>query len=91
MPFLAFASNNMQQYADGLAAGGNPDWRIKEALLFSIGSLNEVIDLYDDLKANIEPMLKAHVLPDLQSSHLLLRSRACWTYGQFCDYDFSDD
>lgn len=91
MPFLSFASSNMQQYADACAAGGNPDWRIKEALLFSIGNLNEVIHLYDDLSANIEPMLKAHVLADLSSPHLILRSRACWTYGQFSYYQFSDD
>ena len=91
MPFLSFASSNMQQYADAYAAGGNPDWRIKEALLFSIGNLNEVIHLYDDLSANIEPMLKAHVLADLSSPHLILRARACWTYGQFSYYQFSDD
>lgn len=57
MPFLGFASNNMQQYADALAAGSNPDWRVKEALLFSIGSLNETIRTFDDLAKNIEPML----------------------------------
>ena len=90
MPFLSFASNNMQQYADAVASGANPDWRIKEALLFSIGSLNEVISLYPDLVANIEPMLKAHVLPDFSSPHLLLKSRACWAYGEFSEYEFSD-
>ena len=39
MPFLNFASNNMQQYADAVASGANPDWRVKEALLFAVGSL----------------------------------------------------
>lgn len=90
MPFLSFASNNMQQYADAVSSGANPDWRIKEALLFSIGSLNEVISLYPDLVANIEPMLKAHVLPDFASQHLLLKSRACWAYGEFSEYEFND-
>jgi hypothetical protein len=46
VPFLGFASNNMQQYSDAARAGNNPDWRIKEALLFAVGSLNEVIGLY---------------------------------------------
>ena len=55
-----------------MAAGTNPDWRIKEALLFAIGSLNEVIRHYDDLANNIEPMLKAHVFPDLNSTNPLL-------------------
>lgn len=39
----------MQQYADAVAAGSNPDWRVKEALLYSIGSLNDTIRAYPDL------------------------------------------
>jgi len=41
VPFLGFASDNMQQYASALAQGAQPDWRVKEALLYTIGSLNE--------------------------------------------------
>ena len=85
-PFLGFATNNMQQYAEGLAAGANPDWRVKEALLYAVGSLSEIIRLYDDLAKNIEPMLKTHVMPDFQTAHPLLKSRACWVYGQFADF-----
>jgi hypothetical protein len=91
MPFLGFVGNNMQQFADGVASGANPDWRIKEALLFSVGSLNETICLYPDLSKNIEPMLRTHVLPDFASNHPLLKSRACWVYGEFSDYEFLDD
>ena len=72
MPFLNFASNNMQQYADEVAAGANPDWRVKEALLFSVGSLQGTIEKHADLAASIEPMLKAHVFPDFTSSQPLL-------------------
>ncbi len=90
MPFLNFASTNMQQYADALAAGSNPDWRVKEALLYSIGSLSDDIGLYKDLANNIEPMLKAHVMPDFGSAHPLLRTRACWVYGEFSSYEFTD-
>ena len=54
----------MQQYADALAAGGNPDWRVKEALLYAVGSLNDTIRQFKDLAKNIEPMLKTHALPD---------------------------
>lgn len=90
MPFLSFASNNMQQYSDAVQAGSNPDWRVKEALLYAIGSLNEIIGLHKDLARNIEPMLKTHVLPDFTSPHPLLKSRACWVYGEFCDYEFQD-
>ena len=73
-----------------MQAGGSPDWRVKEALLYSIGSLNEIIGLHSDLARNIEPMLKAHVMPDFTSPHPLLRSRSCWVYGEFCDYEFQD-
>ena len=58
VPFLGFVSTNMQQYADALQAGGNPDWRVKESLLYAVGSLNEVIGLHDDLAQNVEAMLK---------------------------------
>ena len=90
MPFLNFASTNMQQYADGLAAGGSPDWRVKEALLFTVGSLNDVIRNYDDLANSIEPMLKAHVFPDLTSTNPLLQSRAIWCYSEFSYFKFTD-
>ena len=40
-PFLSFATNNMTQYNEQLANGANPDWRIKEALLFAVGSLRD--------------------------------------------------
>jgi len=63
---------------------------VKEALLFAVGSLTEIIRLYSDMATSIEPMLKAHVLPDLASSHLLLRSRACWVYGEFSDFDIEE-
>lgn len=82
VPFLNFASSNMQQYSDAVAAGGNPDWRVKEALLNAVGNLTEIIGLHKDLKGSIEPMLKAHVLPDFNSPHPMLKSRACWIYGE---------
>lgn len=91
MPFLNFAADNMMQYSTALAQGGNPDWRVKEALLFSIGSLHEIVGLYSDLARNIEPMLKAHVLPDFASAHPLLKSRACWVYAEYSDYEFKDN
>ena len=63
---------------------------MKEALLFAVGSLNEIIRLYSDLANTIEPMLKAYVLPDLASPHPLLKIRACWVYGEFSDYEIGD-
>ena len=63
---------------------------MKEALLYAVGSLTEVIRLYSDMATSIEPMLKTHVLPDLASPHPLLKSRACWVYGEFSDYNIEE-
>jgi len=39
----------------------------------------------------MEPMLVAHVLPELQSAQPFLRSRACWLYGEFGDLKLGDE
>ena len=39
----------------------------------------------------MEPMLIQHVMPELESQTPFLRSRACWVYGEFGDYDFKDE
>ena len=64
---------------------------MKEALLFAVGNLSESIRVHSDLKRNIEPMLKNHVMTDLSSPHPLLKSRACWVYGEFSEYTFEDN
>ena len=38
----------------------------------------------------MEPMLIQHVLPELNSSTPFLKSRACWVYGEFGEYEFQD-
>ena len=63
---------------------------MKEALLYAVGGLSEIVRLYKDMAGSIEPMLKAYVLPDLASPHPLLQSRACWVYGEFSDYNLQD-
>ena len=52
--FLQFCVNNLNQYTQQ----ENPDWRIKEAILYSIGSLRDLIDRHKDLKRSIEGMLQ---------------------------------
>ena len=44
IPFLNYAVTNMNNYIQAVQAGQNPDWRIKEALLCSIGHLRNKID-----------------------------------------------
>lgn len=50
IPFLNFATENMTSYNAQVASGANPDWRIKEALLFAVGSLSEIIYMHKDIK-----------------------------------------
>ena len=40
--------------------------------------------------AQLEPMLAAHVLPELGSSHPLLRAQACWTFARYCGIEWRD-
>ena len=39
----------------------------------------------------MEPMLITHVMPELKSETPFLRSRACWVYGEFGDYEFQQE
>lgn len=61
--FLQYCATNLNQYKEQ----PNPDWRIKEAILYAIGSLREKIDDYKELKQLMEPMMIQHVLPELKS------------------------
>ena len=91
IPFLNFAADNMKQYNEQLAAGANPDWRIKEALLHSIGNISETISFDKDIVSSIEPMLLTHVLPFLTCDNPYLKHRSCWVYGRFAQITFTDD
>ncbi len=62
------------------------DWRIKEAILYAIGSLFEELQPYKSLRQTVEPMMQMFVLPELKNSQPFLRMRALWMYGQFCDH-----
>jgi hypothetical protein len=36
-------------------------------------------------------MLMEHVMPELESTHPFLRSRANWVYGEFATFEFTDN
>jgi hypothetical protein len=55
--FLQFCAITLQQYTAAVSAGQNVEWRIKEAVLFAIGSIMEEIQPYKDLRGTVEPML----------------------------------
>jgi hypothetical protein len=57
VPFLTFAHNSMTEYNTKVQNGDAPDFRIKEALLYIVGSLEQEISRDKDMRANMEQML----------------------------------
>lgn len=78
--YLEFCYISLKQFEE---QSPKPDWRIKEAILLAIGSLAEHMDGYKALRKMVEPMLQTFVLPELDSSIGLMKSRALWMYGEF--------
>jgi hypothetical protein len=80
--FLTFCARNLIDYARGVVAADG--WRIKEAILFAIGTQLEDVSAYKELQAMVEPMLGEHVLPELSNAQQpFLRMRGLWIYGEF--------
>ena len=75
--FLEFALKNMVEYDEKIAAGESVDWRIKEALMFAIGTIRDNITGQKDLKGQMEGNLVRFVLPELKSPQPFMRLRAC--------------
>lgn len=44
VPYLQWAVQQMAEYQSAIQSGSNPDWRIKEALINSIGHLQSRIE-----------------------------------------------
>jgi len=58
--------------------------------MLAIGALAESMDAFKDLRQSIEPMLKTFILPELDSPHGLMKSRALWMYGEFGFIDLQE-
>jgi len=77
-PFLQYAVKNLNEYNSQFSMGNKPDWRIKEALMYSIGSIrDEILDQKELKNEQLEQMLATFILPELQSPIAALRLRAC--------------
>jgi hypothetical protein len=81
----------MTEYNTQVANGATPDFRVKEALLFIVGSLEQEIARDTNLRANMEHVLKTHVAGELTGNVPFLQARACWMYGVFYDIKFTDE
>lgn len=86
--FLHFCAQSLTQYAQAHAAGQGAtiDWRIKESILYAIGSLFEEIQCYKELRMTVEPMMTTFVLSELKNPQPFLRMRSLWMYGEFCNH-----
>ena len=60
-----------------LEGGEDVDWRVKEALMYAIGTLKDKIWKQEKLKGAMEDMLIRYILPELGSAQPFLRQRAC--------------
>ena len=83
--FLGFAVTTLNTY---MQQAGQADWRIKEAVIYAIGSLYDEVMHFKDLRTSLEPMMSTHVLPELASPQPFMRMRACWFYGEFGSFKF---
>jgi importin-7 len=88
---LHFTVENLEQYNQKINMNEGADWRIKEALMFAIGTIRDEIESQKDLKKQMEQMLMSYVLPELTSDQPFMRLRACWTYGVCGDFKFKDN
>lgn len=68
----------------------NQDFRVKEAVLHSLGNLHELISRSKELLQNIEPLLTNFVYNELSSPNPMMRARACWVYGKFGKINFNE-
>lgn len=89
--FLAYAVSNLDQYNAKIQTGEGADWRIKEALMYAIGTIRDEIASQKELKAQMEQMLQTYVLPELTSEQPFMRQRACQTYNVWGGHKFKDE
>ena len=73
--FLELIANNLEQ--------PQQDFRVKEALLHTLGNLKEQIEDSLYLQGLMTDMLEKYAFQELKSENSFLRARACWLYGQF--------
>jgi hypothetical protein len=57
------------------------DWRVKEAILHTMGMLHEQISKSMDLMKNVILLLQNYALSELGSQNPFMIARACWIYG----------
>ncbi|XP_019855725.1 PREDICTED: importin-7-like [Amphimedon queenslandica] len=67
------------------------DPRKKDGALNVIGTTAEVLMKKKTYKAQLEPMLVAHVFPEFSSPFGYMRARACWMIQYFSEISFTEE
>jgi len=74
-----------------MASPAEKNYQEKEAVLYAVGALCDLLARTKMFKNNVEMMLVQHVLPEFTSPHGFLRHRALWCLKRYCDFDFKDN
>lgn len=75
--------------AGGDAAAAAAAARTKFGALVVVTALDSTLKRSELFRAQLEPMLLQHVVPELASAHVLLRAMACFTFARYADIAWS--
>jgi hypothetical protein len=91
LPFLQGVLNEYRQIQLGaVVAPGPVDYRRKEGCLVALSSLSNLLMEKPAYKAELEPLIINHVLPEFRSPVGYMRSRACMFMENFHDIEWRD-
>lgn len=86
-----YLTNYLQLLVENLNAPPSEDFRHREALLHAFGLLSQHMAYSSEYQANAEMMIQQYVFPELESDNAFMKARACWIYGQFAHFSFSNE
>jgi len=86
-----YLTNFLQLLVENLSGPPPEDFRHREALLHAFGLLSTHMAYSKDYMANAELMIQQYVFPELASENGFMKARACWVYGEFATFPFTND
>jgi len=86
--YLEFLNQTLVQYSQAPQSLENV--RRKDGVLFSIGAMHSKLSKKGDFKAPLEHLLVNQVIPEFQSPHGFMRTRACWTVSMYAHFEYTD-
>jgi hypothetical protein len=87
-PFAAFCFQALDAYSKTPVE--MRDYRVKDGVLTSFGTLSESLCEKEPYASSIENFLWVHVYPELSSHVHFMRARAAWTIQQFANFEYTD-